>query len=223
MKLICPKCRAGVKIGGASRFWISVPDLRLRLHGSGGRNWLLVAGLLRRRDHDDGLPVLLDPLEIRSGGINVARSVQRRATRAVESSQASKPNSRNGMGNRLRTSVKSLKGILLCQRGADLIHSFKDIKLCPAEYDQVKEMVREAIRRGTASSACPDSTEINDETDLPPVRRWQQDRLADPLPVLLLLFLQSDLFRPGGEHELGQLLSTTPSKRPARSVGGTFA
>ena len=45
--------------------------------------------------------------------------------------------------------AKSLKGIsMTASRGADPIRRFEEVELCPTELAQLKEMVKDAVRRG---------------------------------------------------------------------------
>ena len=152
MKLICPKCRAGVKIGGASRF----EDFQceacdycfMGLEAEVG-SWSLVGMVFMKT----GCPCCWSPIDLRSGGVQRGGYVGPHSCYSCGRKLPKRPDRMPGTEweSDFEKIAKTLVGqSMSASRGADLLRRLEEIELCPTELAQLKEMVRDAVRRGTA-------------------------------------------------------------------------
>jgi hypothetical protein len=154
MKLICPKCRVGVNIGGASRFeefqckacdycFVGLEAEVRWIFGMPGVSMMT------------GCPYCWTPLELRSGGSRWGGYVGPKACYSCGRKLPKRPDRQPGTEweSDFEKLANSLKGISMsASRGADLLRRLEAVKseFCPTEFDQLKQMVKEAVRRGTA-------------------------------------------------------------------------
>jgi transposase-like protein len=152
MKLICPKCHAAVKIGGASRFrdftcrqcnhtFIGLEAEVRWIFGMPGVSMMT------------GCPYCWTPLELRSGGSQRGGYVGPHSCYSCGRKLPRRPNRQPGTEwqTNFERLVESLKGISMsASRGEALLRSLEEIAstLTPTEFAQVKEMIMEAVRRG---------------------------------------------------------------------------
>lgn len=157
MKLICPKCGAGVKIGGASRFeefqckacdycFMGLEAEVRWIFGMPGVSMMT------------GCPYCWTPLELRSGGSKWGGYVGPHSCYSCGRKLPKRPDRMPGTEweSDFEKIAKTLVGqSMSASRGADLLRRLEEIELCPTELAQLKEMVKEAVRWGTASSGLP--------------------------------------------------------------------
>jgi len=152
MKLICPKCRAGVKIGGASRFQeFTCQKCNHTFMGLEAEVGFL--SLIGLEFMMTGCPYCWTPLELRSAGINRGY-IGPKACYSCGRKLPKRPNRQ--LGTEWETNFekmeKSLKGyVCSASEGTDVLRQLEEVEseFCPTEFAQLKEIVKEAVRRGT--------------------------------------------------------------------------
>lgn len=151
MKLICPKCRAGVKIGDASRF----EDFQCKACDYCFTGLEAEVGFLSLVLNIDfmktGCPYCWSPIDLRSGGVQRGGYVGPHSCWSCGRKLPKRPDRMPGTEweSDFEKIARSLKGYACsASEGADLLRRLEEIELCPTEFGQLKEMVREAVRRG---------------------------------------------------------------------------
>jgi len=160
MKLICPKCKAGVPIGGASRF----EEFNCKSCNHTFMGMEAEVGILSMFLNIDfmktGCPYCWTPIDLRSGGSQRGGYVGPKACYSCGRKLPKRPNRIPGTEweSDFEKIAKSLKGYSCsASKGADLLRRLKEVEseFCPTEFAQLKQMVHEAVARATAASSPP--------------------------------------------------------------------
>lgn len=154
MKLICPKCRAGLKIGGASRF----RDFTCEKCNHTFMGLEAEVGFLSLIGFEfmmTGCPHCWTPLELRSGGSRWGGYIGPKACYSCGRKLPKRPNRQPGTEweSNFEKMEKSLRNYACSPSvGADLLRQLEEVEseCSPTEFAQLKQMVNEAVRRGTA-------------------------------------------------------------------------
>jgi hypothetical protein len=153
MNLICPKCRAGVKIGGASRFeeftCKSCNHTFMGLEAEVG----FLSLVLNIDFMKTGCPYCWTPIDLRSGGAQRGGYVGPRTCWSCGRKLPKRPDRQPGTEweSNYEMMARTLKGYACsASKGADLLRRLEEVRseFCPTEFAQLKELVREAVRRG---------------------------------------------------------------------------
>ena len=156
MKLICPKCHAGVSIGGASRF----DDFQCRkcdycfMGLEAEVRWMFgLPGVSMMT----GCPYCWTPLELRSGGAGGGGYVGPHSCYSCGRKLPQRPKRRQGEEwyTDNENLARSLVGYSCTPaEGAELIRRIEALgdNFSPAEIAELRGLVNEAIRRGTTAS-----------------------------------------------------------------------
>lgn len=153
MKLVCPKCRAGVQISGASRFQdFTCKQCNHTFMGLEAEVGFV--SLIGLEFMMTGCPYCWTPLELRSGGSRWGGYVGPKACYSCGRKLPKRPDRMPGTEweSDFEKVAKTLKEYACsANAGADLLRRLEEVKseFCPTEFAQLKQMVREAVRRGT--------------------------------------------------------------------------
>ena len=157
MKLVCPKCHAGVKIGGASRFGEFTCN-RCNYTFMGLEAEVGLLSLIGMEFMKTGCPYCWSPIDLRSGGSKWGGYVGPHSCWSCGRKLPKRPDRQQGEEwfTDYEQLARSLAGYSCTEaQGADLIRRIDALgdTFSPAEAAELRRMVNEAIRRGTSASA----------------------------------------------------------------------